>query len=286
MLALGSQGEDFATPHTAAAPLRMGARRERRAPLRTIRAGIAGAIPAGMRTGARLRWPLVGLAVLSACSYHVLSPPSRALPLESPRVLPVGANAIAAEAAYSDTTFDPAILSAALRYRRGLDKALDGSLDLTLLHVTGRPSSLDTWPQAYALRLGLKYQLTGSASLQAGLGGGASAAGGFISPDVGLSVGYENRHLVPFVSVRGFLSQPIRAQRVHLGEEDEVERFSTPQTTWGASGALGVRIPFEQSDELTHSLALGVGVIWLCDAERCGGYFSLGAGFEGVYGSD
>ena len=99
----------------------------------------------------------LALCLAPACSYHVLSPPSRAAPLESPRALAVGQNAIAVEGAAQGGVFDPTIVSGALRYRRGVAKKLDGVADMTAMHVLGRPRDVKTWPGAYALRVGVKY---------------------------------------------------------------------------------------------------------------------------------
>jgi hypothetical protein len=221
--------------------------------------------------------------LVSGCSYHVLSPPSRVAPLETPRALAVAQNAIAVEGAVSPGVFDPTIVSGALRYRRGLAKQLDGVAELTAMHVLGRPSTVKTWPGAYALRAGVKHEAAKTLALTFGLGAGGSAAGGFISPDLGLILGYENRYLVPFFSARGFLSQPLAARSVDLGEDDGQRQFSTPSTTWGTSAALGVRIPLLHEKQLTHALALGLAVTYLCDKELCGFYTSLAASFEGVY---
>lgn len=227
---------------------------------------------------------LLVLCLAPGCSYHVLSPPARAAPLESPRTLPVGQNAIAVEGAAQSGVFDPTIVSGALRYRRGLTKRLDGVADMTAFHVLGRPSDLKTWPGAYALRLGVKQEASRDVfALTFGLGAGGSAAGGFISPDLGFILGYENRYFVPFLSVRAFISQPLGARRVVLGEEDGERRASTPATTLGAGGALGFRIPLLHDKQLTHSLAIGLAATGLCDKDTCGFWAGLALNFEGIY---
>lgn len=255
------------------------------------RAGIQWQNSAAMRHGSckdkRMRLSLGSFAWLglslswTACSYHLLSPPSRAVPLESPAVLPEGTHAVAIESSLSSSVFEPDVLAGAVRYRRGLSSQLDGSVDLTLMHLLRRPSDVSAWPQAYALRAGLKYQVAPILSLMAGLGAGGSAAGGFVSPDLGLSLGYENPYLVPFVQLRGFASLPVAARRVYLGTEDDADRFSTPQPTWGASGTLGLRVPLAPGPA-AHSIAIGVAVTPLCDAELCKGYLSIAANFEAL----
>ena len=224
----------------------------------------------------------LALSLAPACSYHVLSPPSRAAPLESPRALAVGQNAIAVEGAAQAGVFDPTIVSGALRYRRGLVKKLDGVADMTAMHVLGG-HDVKTWPGAYALRLGVKQEAANVLALSFGLGAGGSAAGGFIGPDIGLILGYENRYFVPLFSARGFFSQPLGARRVALGTEDGEPRTSKPTTTLGCSVALGFRIPLLHDKQLTHSLALGLAATALCDKDLCGMYAGLAANFEGVY---
>lgn len=222
------------------------------------------------------------LCLAPACNYHLLSPPSRAAPLESPRALAVGQNAIAFEGAAQIGVFDPAIVSGALRYRRGLAKKLDGVADMTAMHVLDRGDA-KTWPGAYALRVGVKQEAADVLALSFGLGAGGSAAGGFLSPDIGLILGYENRYFVPFLSARGFFSQPLGARRVSLGTEEGEPRTSMPKTTLGASVALGFRIPLLHAKQLTHSLAVGLAATALCDKDLCKLYAGLAANFEGVY---
>jgi hypothetical protein len=230
-----------------------------------------------------LIWVLFALWFASGCSYHIFSPPSRAAPLETPRVLPVGQNAIAVEGAAVAGVFDPAIVSAALRYRRGLAKKLDGVADVTGMHVLGRPRDVKTWPGGYALRVGVKHEAADVLALTFGLGAGGSAAGGFIGPDIGLILGHENQYFVPFLSARAFFSQPVGARRIALGSEDGEPRVSKPDTTLGGSVALGFRIPLLHEDQLTHSVALGVTATGLCDKGLCGIYAGLAANFEGIY---
>lgn len=226
---------------------------------------------------------LLTLGSASACSYHLYAPPSRAAPLETPRALPVGQNAIAVEGAAVAGVFDPTIVAGALRYRRGLAKRVDGVADVTGMHVLDRPRDVKAWPGAYALRVGVKHEAADVLALTFGLGGGGSAAGGFIGPDLGLILGYENRYFVPFFSLRGFFSQPLGARTVDLGLDGGNRRVSRPDTTLGSSVALGFRIPLLHEEELVHSVAVGVTATGLCDTDQCGFYAGLAVNFEGVY---
>jgi hypothetical protein len=118
----------------------------------------------------------------------------------------------------------------------------------------------------------------------AGLGGGWSAAGAFVSPDFALMAGYENCYLVPFASLRASLSLPIAPRAVDISKvSDGVgAHVLTPRPTAAFSPGLGLKIPvFHRCREVPQSrAALLVGLAWsaLVDAEQSDTFFGVGTG--------
>jgi hypothetical protein len=216
----------------------------------------------------------------SGCAYHVFSPPARLLPLESAQVLPEGGSAVAFDLGHAGALFGPELSAVGVRYRRNVAAELDGVAEASLLHVRG--SGPDTSnPNALTLRAGGKFGVWRHLALTFGAGGGASAAGGFVSPDLGLVLAFENRYFVPFVSVRGFASQPIHARRVRLGEdEDGYEQFGRPLLSFGFAAAAGVRIPLEHARDPASSVLLGVHGARISDGHEEFGFGGLGVGLE------
>ena len=222
-------------------------------------------------------------ALLVGCSYRVVSPPARMAPLESPATLPVGTNGLAAEGGFASATFGPEVIFGSVRYRRRLiEEQLDGSIEVNGLHVLGG-TDVSTFREAYSLHLGLKYRMLGVLSLVGGVGGGGSAAGGFISPDVGFIAGFEKPYVIPFISVRGFLSQPFAAREIDLGIDDDERKRGTPQTTFGLVTLSGVRVPLSFDGFTTHSLALGFTGTIISDRHKGYGFLGFVGNFEVVF---
>jgi hypothetical protein len=116
------------------------------------------------------------------------------------------------------------------------------------------------------------------------VGGGGSAAGGFFSPDIGAIVAYENPYLVPFLAVRGSISQPIAAQPVNTtGVGDTMTYVSIPELTWIYRGTVGLRIPLWPHERVSGSIIGGVGITMLNDRVENAGYLSASGGAEVVF---
>lgn len=221
-----------------------------------------------------LVFPAVLLALLAlGCTPQVYSPPARALPLEAPAALGDGVSALQLEAGSSSEVFGPSVVHAMGRARHGLTDTLDLSAEANFLIVTnGDPETGAEVPHRgiYSARLGLKYAVSPNFALTFGAGGGASAAGGFLSPDVGVIFGFENPHVVPFVSLRGFLSQPIAARDVTIPDSDG-DLTLRPDLTLGFGFTTGIRIPFGQWFDARNRRAaalVGIGGTYLNDPNR------------------
>jgi hypothetical protein len=235
-------------------------------------------------------WPeTVLLSVLalssSACAYHTYSPPARGLPLESAATLPKGRTALSASGGMLGTAFGPDLLAFSGQVRHGFKEGFDGVAAATVLNVRGDSDSHEH-PNAYALRAGAKLRPLPHLAFTGGLGGGGSAQGGFVSPDLGTVLAFENHYLVPWLAAHGFISQPIGAQRVYLGvdtdPDPDVKRFGKPRTSIGGTLSAGLRIPLQHHTEAPHSILLGISWAVIADSEDHEDFLGLAAGFEYV----
>jgi hypothetical protein len=222
---------------------------------------------------------LFGISLFVAgCAVRVFSPPTGSYPIESAAPLKDGAQSVSGEAFGGGAIFGPEVFSFRSNYRRGVSERLELSASPSMIWIAGgRPG--DSHPGIYALRVGAKLRLFHFVSLTGGLGGGASAAGGFVSPDVGLVTAWENRFVVPFASVRGIFSQPLNARRVHFtldddaadgGEDTDVEPDThrlKPRSTFGTQLAVGVKLPltYERDARVVPSVSCAFGLTTLDD---------------------
>jgi hypothetical protein len=135
----------------------------------------------------------------------------------------------------------------------------------------------------------VKHEALPWLSLTAGLGGGASAGGGFVSPDLGAIFAYENRYAVPFFSLRASASVPFDTHAVDTGQAgDSVGQWVyTPPLTWIGGGAAGLRIPLGWCDAapcpVRGSLLGGLGLTYLGYDGASTGVISLAGGGEIVF---
>ncbi len=259
-------------------------------PFRFVAPGIHGSWTRGdrRRAGCVALFAHAGLAC-AGCNHELYSPPARMLPLESPATLARGETGVQAEGATQGAIFGPSVETGTLRVREGMADATDATAEVSVLHVDGR-SVADTYPYAFAGRVGLKHAALPWLSLVGGLGGGASAGGGFVSPDVGVIAGYENRWAVPFVSLRVSVSVPFDGRPVDTGQagHDALGQYVyTPPFTWIGGGTVGLRVPVGRCDPGTScvhgSLLGGLGLTELAYAGASAGLMSLAGGGEIVF---
>ena len=195
---------------------------------------------------------------LAGCPDFVLSPPAQFLPLESPRPLNEGRTYLGVEGGVASAVFGPDIPGGSLVVRHGLGDDLELRIDASAGWITDASPSLDFRGIASA-RVGFKGLVSPNfphAAWVAGIGGGASAAGGFVSGDAGLVFGYENPYIVPFLRMSLVTSVPIAARQVDItdaGAEEPSPTFDTPHTTFGARLGVGARIPIDPA-EITFGL--------------------------------
>jgi hypothetical protein len=222
------------------------------------------------------------LALAMGCSHHVYSPPARMLGLESAATLRPGETGIQGELG-AVSWIDGA--TGALRVRQGVNDDLEASVEADALHV-GHESAANTNPNAYALRLGIKYRLAPWLSLGGGLGGGSSAAGWFVSPDLRAIVAWENPYVVPFLSAHGALSFPIDPRQVDVtGVGESTRSVGTPARTGLFGVTVGLRVPIgpNVAGKVHGSVLVGLGLTELKDAADHQGVLQGGLAGELVF---
>jgi hypothetical protein len=228
--------------------------------------------------------------LVCGCNHQVYSPPARLLPLESVATLARGETGVQLEGGVHGAVFGPSGESGSIRVRHGIADRTDVSMEASVMHIDGN-SVANTYPYLFAGRAGVKHELLRWVSVTAGVGGGASAAGGgFVSPDLGVIVAYENRYFVPFFSLRASASVPFDTHPVDTGQagSDAVGRWVyTPPLTWIGGGTAGVRIPLGWCGAapcgVRGSLLGGLGLTYLGYDGASTGVASIAAGGELVF---
>lgn len=180
----------------------------------------------------------------SACSPYLHSPPGRMVPLEAAKALPKGDFAIQGALAGGGAMWGPSVGAGTVQGRYGFGHDFEGALEAGFAVVGARDTEWSTSAKRalYSARAGFKYEVASWFAVQAGVGGGGSAAGGYISPDAGIIFSYQGESVVPFVASGFYSSHPINAQPIVFRDSDSSEVLF-PDTTLGAYGNFGIRIP-------------------------------------------
>lgn len=188
------------------------------------------------------------LAAAQGCTAQVYSPPSRMPSLESVATLGEGKVAVAGRGGAHAEVFGPGLAFGAGKVRYGVSEHTDAYAEGSLLVVTNDTGSQVENPSRVggALQLGVKHELAKWFAVHGGLGGGLHAFGGFVAPEVGAVVAYENPYFVPFFDVTLSASAPLggrsRILRFDSDEKTREERHEARFTGYLA-GTAGFRIP-------------------------------------------
>jgi hypothetical protein len=223
---------------------------------------------------------LLALCVVG-CGHHVFSPPARLTHMRTPQPVGAGQLAVRIQGGYDTATFGPTLAAGGVGLRRGLTDQLELELEGTLQRVLDEGSA-GTDPDILAARAGVSWTVPGwfdILAVGAGLGGGVSAGGSFISPDLNLVGAYENPYVIPFQSLSPFLSVPLDARVVDLSDPEDPLRthLDQPVVSYGIRTAAGIRVPISDWGNLYGLLQMGL--IADVDGEQ-EGFTGVGAGLE------
>jgi hypothetical protein len=210
-------------------------------------------------------------STLVGCNPHVYSPPTRIASMESSKPVAEGKTSGGVSVGSQGEVFGVRTASAVVKVRRGVTEHSEFGVDANFTVVDDSQAAADIDPNIWSARAGGKWApepLRDYISVIYGVGGGMSEAGQFISPDVGLVVAFENRYVVPFASVDGFVSEPINPRPVDISSKDDGlgTNIQTASRTWGATFAGGLKVPI-QSGGSTVSPLLGLSRSVLTDGE-------------------
>lgn len=227
----------------------------------------------------KLYLSLGSFVVLQHCTPYVFAPPARMASLESAATLHKGEAAVQLEGgAHVGALLVPndATFSGTARLKYGFTGRLDGSIEASFIRSINsidEPFSARIPNVSHNLRIGIKQQLAKPIAITSGIGGGLSSDGGFVSPDFGIILAWENSYVVPFLSPRIGVSIPI-----NLSPNFRSCAF--------AAATFGMRIPIGEKIGISKTprwnILVGSGINFLWNTERSSmywNYVSLGAEF-------
>lgn len=228
---------------------------------------------------------LAACLAAAGCAHEVYSPPARVFPLETVDTLARGDTGVQLEGSQHGALFGVQAWGGSVRARYGLLRGTDIGAEASYIRVSG-DSVAHVDPAIYSVRFGGKQRLLPSLAVVGGAGAGYSAAGAFISPEVGPIAAYENRYLVPFLSMRAGLSVPIAPRDVDTAKSGEDPEIDRPRLTWLLGPTAGLRLPLPSGrNEDAHSgvygsLLGGIGLLRIADRNDGQTLFQCGGGFE------
>lgn len=224
-----------------------------------------------MKTQLVILWTLIGM--ISGCSPHAFSPSARMMPLQSVATLRPGQMAVGAQGGTAAEVPGAQLVGGSARLRRGFTDSVEGSVEGMLLWVRGK-RDIPTHRGIYGLRAGAKVRALDWLALEGGLGGGGSSAGGFVQPDVGVVLAFENPYLVPFIDGGAGLSLPLGARRVRIDiDDDQLPVYGKPRSTLSLSAHSGLRVPIAG----VASVTAAIGFTRLFDRDDSSAFVQLGA---------
>jgi hypothetical protein len=207
-----------------------------------------------------------GLALLllaGGCSMRAYSPPAGWSRASQVATAPQGETWLGASGHGGGGLFGPDLVGGALSLRRGLSETLELEADAGWVQIDAAPRT-PVFRGVLTGRGGLRGRFAPDLphlAWSASLGGGAHAAGGFLSPEAGLQAGYANRWLTPWVQASGFVSLPLGARAVDVAPAGaEAPTLDAPVTTVGLRLGAGLAIGW---DDLPLRLHLAAHVVHL-----------------------
>jgi hypothetical protein len=198
------------------------------------------------------------VVIANACSPYLHSPPARLVPVEAAKSLARGDLAFQGALGGGASVLRPGYIAGTFQTRYGFGRGFEGAAEGGFVTLFPRDTDWDTdaLHSLFAGRVGFKYEVTSWFALQAGFGGGGSAAGGFVSPDAGGIFSYQGSKVVPFVAGGVNYSWPIRAKPIVFTDGQGDVEVLRPTNTFGYHGNFGLRVPFSHRDPESPRSAL------------------------------
>lgn len=219
------------------------------------------------------------------CTAHVFSPPAQGAPGDIAATTPQDQHNLRISGLTYDALTGLPATGFDLRYAYGLLEELDLLTDVMLLRIT-EDAAADPHNNLYTARVGLRYApafFEDHVALVGGLGGGGSTLGGFLSPDIGLSLALDNPYIVPFAQGTFFVSLPLDARSVDISPLGSPlgSRVQTPQTTLGWHAAVGLKLYIGNRSGAVHgAFSLAATVTYLNDGDADTSILGISPGME------
>ena len=249
----------------------------------------------------KLLWIALSVAVATGCTAHVYAPPSRMAALDGPSLVGEGKTEVSGQFGLGVQVLGSGYHAGGVQVRHGISEQVEVTGNASYFAVSGRRDG-DLSPNAaepdatyhpeeetwflYAGRVGMKWsppEVGGHVAIFSGIGGGYSDAGGFVSTDLGVSVGYNNAYVVPFAAVGGFISVPVGSKAIDISDNGKASVMQTAQFTYGGQGLVGLRGEIAVQEGQHVSWMLGATTTLLMDSEQrdgfWGGVVEVGYGF-------
>jgi hypothetical protein len=246
------------------------------------------------RARATLGSVLLTLLFAGGCSSTLTSPPGHALHLATPASAGKGNTLVTAAVGGGGEPFGPGVVAGELRARHGVAKSTDVGVTAAAVGLVGEHDfAIRHHAGIYSLRAFAHHELVPRfVALHAGVAGGGSAGGGFLSPDVGLTLGFENPHVVPYVSGTFFVSSPLTKNTLDMRKGNDTSDLREPYLSFGPRLGTGIRIPIGPRGSPLGSIVFECGGTWLygddpADDRGRGlkrAFLMLGAGYQAHFG--
>lgn len=183
----------------------------------------------------------LAIALVTACTTEVFTPPARPMPLTGAVAPGLGKHDVQLDASSAGVVMGPGITAGNLRYRHGVAGSTALTVDAGLVHVRdGGGGSFD--PQAGMARVGVHTSAPAADGIDmggfAGAGGGhAWGIGSWVSGDAGFAFTGTNKWFRPTLVADIYLSQPFATHVFYA--DDTMLRLPT---TWGWQLLLGAEV--------------------------------------------
>lgn len=198
---------------------------------------------------------------LAGCSYHPYIPSGDMINCDSPGTVGKNEYAVSGAGGFLGQVLDYSVLNGWLSVKYGVTERLDIGVrgygimypDAEMTYSDYKPFSLGTMVHSKVALVPGVFAMTG------GVGYGFSDLGNYLFLNYGLTLGYENRYVVPYVHLGSHYGIPIKPKEHDLSiiDNDEMgEHRYIPNETLGLLMNAGIKLPVGLWFRFLHGLSL------------------------------
>ena len=195
-------------------------------------------------------------AVTGCAPTDAIPPTNTAVLLETPATLGEGRQSVEATVATSSGLFGPGVSAGTVAYMRGVSNHVDVGVAPTVQSFSGGSSSprIDGFQESYGYAYGADARVkvnpfdSKHVAIFGSLGGAYNHYATFASGSAGVSIGYDNDYVVPFVDLVAYGSVPLAREaftyRSNLmsSSSTATPRTIEPSTTYGGIVSAGLAV--------------------------------------------